>query len=131
MSIFKQGDAIRCINANSVGEGCESSKIYLGQEYYVASYYNNLVRLVGVEGWFGTGRFELVSQSTSGHLSSNGGIRGHSAGSYFPYRVMAQGTLDDITWWVMAPDGTKLIDFENARDAVTMAHEYKRLANEG
>ncbi len=45
---------------------------------------------------------------TAGHLSNNGGIRGHSAGDIFPWRVMAQGTFDSLKWHVIKPDGTKL-----------------------
>jgi len=44
---------------------------------------------------------------TAGHLDSNGGIRGHSAGLIFPYRIMVQGKLDDLVYWVMNPKGKK------------------------
>lgn len=44
---------------------------------------------------------------TAGHLENNGGIRGHSAGLIFPYRIMAQGKPDDLTWWVINPQGSK------------------------
>ena len=44
---------------------------------------------------------------TAGHLDSNGGIRGHSAGLIFPYRIMIQGKLDNLTYWVMNPKGRK------------------------
>ena len=45
---------------------------------------------------------------TSGHLASNGGLRGHSVGDIFPFRVMAQGKIDSLTWHVIKPDGEKL-----------------------
>lgn len=46
-----------------------------------------------------------MTTSTSGHLSNNGGIRGHSAGDIFPWRVMAQGTFDSLRWHVIKPNG--------------------------
>ena len=48
---------------------------------------------------------------TSGHLANNGGIAGHSAGDFFPYTVMLQGTPDNLKHWVINPDGTKLKDY--------------------
>ncbi len=45
---------------------------------------------------------------TSGHLSSNGGLRGHSAGSIFPWRIMVQGELDNLQYWVINPSGEKV-----------------------
>lgn len=38
---------------------------------------------------------------TRGHLSGSGGIRGHSAGSVFPYVIVAQGTPDNLIWYVL------------------------------
>ena len=58
---------------------------------------------------------------TSGHLNSNMGIRGHSAGAYFPFIVMAQGTPDDLTWWAVHPNGTKLQGFKEASRAHSSA----------
>ena len=43
---------------------------------------------------------------TSGHLVYDGGIRGHSAGDFYPYRVMAQGN-NSLRWWVINPNGKK------------------------
>lgn len=43
---------------------------------------------------------------TSGHLANNGGIRGHSAGEFYPFRVIAKGKLNAIRWHVVKPDGT-------------------------
>ena len=45
---------------------------------------------------------------TAGHLANNGGIRGHSAGSIFPWRVLIQGTLDNLNYWVINPKGDKV-----------------------
>ncbi len=44
---------------------------------------------------------------TAGHLSDNGGLRGHSVGDIFPYRIMIQGKLDNLIYWVMNPKGKK------------------------
>lgn len=49
--------------------------------------------------------------TTSGHLKSNGGIRGHSAGDFYPYRVMIQGTMDSLKYWVINPQGDKVAWF--------------------
>lgn len=56
--------------------------------------------------------------ATAGHLSSNGGIRGHSAGEHFPFIVV--GTGDD-KWYVQAPDGTQSMRVDTAAMAVNMA----------
>ena len=43
---------------------------------------------------------------TSGHLVSNGGVRGHSAGDFFPFRVIAKGSpYTVLTWQVIGPKG--------------------------
>lgn len=50
-----------------------------------------------------------MKQSTKGHLSNNGGIRGHSASEDYKntgrVRFM-QGRYDDLHAKVMNPDGT-------------------------
>lgn len=58
---------------------------------------------------------------TAGHLGSNGGIRGHSAGDFFPYRVMVQGTLDSLRYWVVSPKGHKLHHWGTASEACKAA----------
>ncbi len=59
---------------------------------------------------------------TSGHLTNNGGIRGHSAGEFYPFRVIAVGKLDSIKWHVVYPDGSKsLTAHELASEAFTLA----------
>lgn len=58
---------------------------------------------------------------TKGHLANNGGIRGHSAGEFYPYRIMAQGKLDSLTWWVINPNGTKEQQFNDSAAACTYA----------
>lgn len=42
---------------------------------------------------------------TSGHLKSNGGIRGHSAGDIFPFIVLAVGKPDHLLWRIKKPNG--------------------------
>lgn len=59
--------------------------------------------------------------TTTGHLSNNGGVRGHSAGDFFPYRVMVQGTFEHLTYWVINPDGTKEQQFNDSHAACTYA----------
>ena len=49
-----------------------------------------------------------MSTTTSGHLSGNGGVRGHSAGEFFPFMIMAQGTPDALRHYVIKPNGEKL-----------------------
>lgn len=38
---------------------------------------------------------------TSGHMATSGGIRGHSAGSVFPYVVYATGNINNLRWHVL------------------------------
>ena len=64
-----------------------------------------------------------MNTSTSGHLSHNGGIRGHSAGEFYPFRVMAQGNNTFMTWWVVNPQGKQVQEFND----VYAASEYARL----
>lgn len=49
---------------------------------------------------------ETIMQ-TQGHLVNDGGIRAHSAGLIYPYRIMAQGLISNLTWWVINPQGKK------------------------
>ena len=67
-----------------------------------------------------------MSTTTSGHISSNGGVRGHSAGEFFPFIVMAQGTIDGLRWHVIKPNGEKLgkghVKVATAHKAARMAH---------
>lgn len=62
----------------------------------------------------------MTTSITSGHLASNMGIRGHSAGDIYPFRVMGQGKPDDIKWFVVKPNGEQLGDGHN-----TTASAYK------
>ncbi len=43
---------------------------------------------------------------TSGHLAHSAGIRGHSAGEFYPFRVVGKGTFTNLKWYVVKPDGT-------------------------
>jgi len=58
---------------------------------------------------------------TSGHLSQDGGVRGHSAGDFYPYRVMQQGKLDSLKHWVIDPQGNKVEWFSSAKAACILA----------
>lgn len=63
-----------------------------------------------------------MSTLTSGHLANDGGIRGHSAGDFYPYRVMAQGKPDSLKWWVINPQGNKVGSWcSRAKTACIMA----------
>lgn len=74
-----------------------------------------------------TGR--LVAAITSGHLANNGGIRGHSAGEIYPFRIMAQGLLTSLKWHVIAPNGKKInTGYSTPAQAMTAAHVFKELA---
>ena len=67
-----------------------------------------------------------MQTTTAGHLSSNGGIRGHSAGDFYPYRVMVQGTMDNLRYWVIDPSGHKLYEgYDTAEQACGMARIFK------
>lgn len=50
-----------------------------------------------------------MKNKTSGHLTNNGGIRAHSAGEFFPFRVIATGKMNAIKWHVVKPDGTRAL----------------------
>lgn len=62
---------------------------------------------------------------TQGHLSNNMGIRGHSVGEFFPFRVIAKGTFDELKWYVIHPDGHTT---EGSWDLVKDACDAARLA---
>ena len=49
------------------------------------------------------------------------GRRAHTIGDFFPYRVMVQGKMDSLKYWVINPDGSKLNSFHNAQDACHVA----------
>ena len=56
---------------------------------------------------------------------NHGGIRDRDAGDFYPYRVVQQGTPDNLSHWVYAPDGTKLTP-----GYMTAAHAVKRAQKE-
>lgn len=66
-----------------------------------------------------TGR--VSGSITKGHLANNGGIRGHSAGEIFPYRIMIQGTFDALVYWVISPQGAKIERLFTAKGAYDRA----------
>ncbi len=43
--------------------------------------------------------------TTKGHLINNGGLRAHSVGEFFPFRIMAQGKPPNLYWYVIRPNG--------------------------
>ncbi|AHK11941.1 p10-like protein [Vibrio phage CHOED] len=59
--------------------------------------------------------------ATRGHLASNGGIRGHSAGATFPYVVFAYGTPTALKWGVREPNGTEHKDCDSSQEAEDLA----------
>lgn len=67
-------------------------------------------------------------QTTSGHLSNNGGLRGHSAGEIFPWRVLITGTFDSLKYWIIAPNGKQCnTPYDTAKNAYGMAGVFKEL----
>lgn len=73
-----------------------------------------------------TGR--VIGTNTSGHLANNGGIRGHSAGTIYPWRIMAQGLLTSLKYHVIAPNGKKInTGYSTPQQAMAAAHVFKEL----
>ena len=69
---------------------------------------------------------------TSGHLASNGGIRGHSAGDVFPFIVLAVGTYDNLLWRIKKPSGGLMVSrFMSASRAHEVALYAKKRYEEG
>ena len=62
--------------------------------------------------------------NTQGHLLNNGGLRAHSVGEFYPFRIMAQGTPDNLRWWVIHPDGYKLTTRHTPQEAARNAREW-------
>ena len=59
---------------------------------------------------------------TLGHLAHSAGIRGHSAGEFYPFRVIAKGTFDALKWHIVTPSGVvSIIGHSNVDDAFTIA----------
>lgn len=40
---------------------------------------------------------------------------------FHPYRVMGQGTMDNLKWWVLDANGNKLVQYDTAGDAILRA----------
>lgn len=69
-----------------------------------------------------------MNTKTSGHLSTNGGIRGHSAGTIYPWRIMITGTFEALKYWIIAPNGKQCnAPYNNAKTALGMAAIFKDL----
>lgn len=74
-----------------------------------------------------TGR--VIGTKTSGHLAINGGLRGHSAGEIYPWRIMGQGLLTSLKWHVIAPNGKKInTGYTTPAQAMQAARVFKELA---
>lgn len=43
------------------------------------------------------------------------------AGAIYPWRIMAQGTLDDMVWWVVNPQGKKVSKWQTPLGAQSAA----------
>ena len=63
-----------------------------------------------------------MTDLTSGHLKNNGGLRGHSAGDIFPWRILITGTMDNLKYWIVNPSGTKSAKpYDNVGEALLWA----------
>lgn len=62
-------------------------------------------------------------QATRGHLSANGGLRGHSVGGTFPVIMSMVGTMDNLHHLVTAPDGASL-SFKRRENALAAANAW-------
>lgn len=60
---------------------------------------------------------------TSGHLASNGGLRGHSVGDFFPVILAMVGKFDNLKHLVTAPDGASHI-VNNREEAEQLAQAW-------
>lgn len=54
---------------------------------------------------------EVIIMKTLGHWQDNGGLRGHSTGDFYPWRIMAKGTFRDLKWFVISPTGKELAEY--------------------
>lgn len=66
--------------------------------------------------------------ATKGHISGQGGLRGHSVGDIFPYIVFAQGNphvVGGLRWRIRKPDGSVVGDYRHASTAHTIAKSMK------
>lgn len=63
--------------------------------------------------------------STRGHCAGNGGLRGHSVGSMFPYMIVLCGHPDAVTYQVWGPGGFRSRQFGSWDEAGKLAHQLK------
>lgn len=63
--------------------------------------------------------------ATKGHVAGNGGLRGHSCGEVFPFVIYAQGTFDDLWYWVLQPNGLRIGPFKSWTKAEGLAKRLK------
>jgi hypothetical protein len=52
------------------------------------------------------------------------GRRAHTIGDYFPFRVMGEGELDSLKWWVIHPKGNEICYVSTVKLAVQLARVY-------
>lgn len=62
---------------------------------------------------------------TKGHRADQMGIRGHSCGEVFPFVIYAQGTFDDLWYWVLQPNGLRIGPFKEPSKAEAFAKRLK------
>lgn len=63
--------------------------------------------------------------ATRGHLSGNGGLRGHSVGGVFPCVVFARGNPNvKLDWCFLAPNGSEFGGFISYEDAYAAAQQW-------
>lgn len=65
--------------------------------------------------------------STKGHLASNGGLRGHSVGIYFPCIMSKIGTFEDMKELVITPTGQAVLDTWDEATALAVSWKLRRL----
>lgn len=63
-------------------------------------------------------------ERTSGHVSGQMGLRGHSVGEYFPCVIYQKGTPDALTHWVLQPNGVHSGPMATFDEAALAAQSY-------
>lgn len=63
--------------------------------------------------------------ATAGHRSDQMGLRGHSVGDVFPMVLFMKGMFDDLTHWVLQPNGLEIGPFATYDKAHGLATRLK------
>jgi len=66
---------------------------------------------------------------TKGHIQSNGGLRGHSVGEFFPFIVIGIGNKDE--WAVQHPNGHISTRYKTIDEAFMLAIVLKEDIQDG